>query len=74
MEIPLFSRKRSKRTSDIVPSDEEIALRVISRFSRGNIRMQQGAILTREELDAQAEVRAKQIALLKKLYGIGDKK
>ncbi|WP_038035008.1 hypothetical protein [Thermopetrobacter sp. TC1] len=74
MEIPLFSRKWSKRTSDNIPSDEDIALRVISRFSRGNIRMQQGAILTREELDVRAKLREKQIKRLLKLYKIDIKK
>jgi len=70
MKIPLFTRERPVQTADIVPSDEEIALHVISRFSRGNIRMQKGAILTREELDARAKLRAVQVARLKELFEI----
>ena len=66
MEIPFSRNKPASR----ILSDEEIALRVISRFSRGNVRMQKQSILTREKLDARARRRAVQIARLKKIYGI----
>ena len=52
--------------------DEEVALRVIRRFSRGNVRMQSGAFLTREQLDARARARSRRIARLKSLYKVCD--
>jgi len=50
--------------------DDGIVRRVIARFSRGNIRMQRGAFLTREELDRRAGARKERLDRLRRLYGV----
>jgi len=65
-------RSKSDMTRDTATQarDERIALRVIQRFARGNVRMQQGALLTRQRLDERAAQRKKLVARLRELYGV----
>ncbi len=64
------SKSDTTRNAATQTRDERIAMRVIQRFARGNVRMQQGALLTRQRLDERAALRKKLIARLRELYGV----
>ncbi len=65
-----MSDKRTDTTEIIERRDERVAWRIIRRFARGNVRMQQAAMLSKERLDEQAEARARRIARLRETYGV----
>ena len=65
-----MSKKAAGHDAASVSRDAVTALRVIGRFSRGNVRLQKGALLTREQLDERARARAERLVRLKRLYGM----